>query len=155
MSERAYHHLLHCINNTGMHTSGNRKSSANLWKKNFTCYQDHRSFFVFFFILGSYSLRRMEIIKAFRVHWLVLWIAGYCIPSTSSDVVHLRKCQPWAGTFYHKCTEILIFPFETIHLETEKEERPQSTFAGVVMTLVFPLLLYGLFRCMHYEYGRS
>lgn len=154
MSERANHHLLHCVNNTGMHTSGNRRGSANLWEKKFTCYQDHGSF-CFFIILGSYSVRRMEIIKAFRVHWLVLWIAGYCLPSTSPAVAHLCKRQPWAGTFHQKCTEILIFPFETIHLQTEREERPQSTFAGVVMTLVFLPLLYGLFRCMHYEYERS
>lgn len=33
VSERTYHHLLHCINNTGMHTNGNRKGSANLWKE--------------------------------------------------------------------------------------------------------------------------
>lgn len=150
MSERAYHHLLHCVNNTGTHR--NRKGSANLWEKNSLAIRTTEVFV--FFILGSYGARRMETIKAFRVHWLVLWIAGYCLPSTSPAVAHLHKRQPWAGTFHHKCTEILLFPFEAIHLQTEREERPQLTFAGAVMTLVFLPLLYGLFRCMHYEYGR-
>lgn len=33
VSESAYCHLLQCINNTGMHRSGNRKASAIVWEK--------------------------------------------------------------------------------------------------------------------------
>lgn len=143
----SYYHLLHCINNTGVHTTGNRKGSAikffwgggNLQRQ----------------ILSTFWMWPSELIKTFYVQLLVLWITGYYLPSTSPAVMRLRKHQPWANSFHHQCTKSLIFSFEIIHFQKERGEWPQLTFTGVVITLVFLLYLYGLFRCMHYEYGRS
>lgn len=139
----SYHHLLHCINNTGVHTTGNRRGSANYY---FIFFRSQSDFGLVHFECGEASSSTPSMFND-----LLFGSQGIIYP-----LPHRLSCAyKNANRFHHQCTKSLIFSLEIVHFQKEREKIPQLTFTGVVITLVFLLYLYGLFRCMHYEYGRS